>query len=115
MDNNNQRLSELSEQLKTHLPDCTVTEFTVPMLSAKFILNNEVDIVYAQEEMERVTGEELKHVLSINRPQLKVNLFYEIKEVVIQINSLFIIYLKSKRIYQIQMDYANLENRMRLV
>ena len=80
VDNNKQRLIMLEELLKTHFPDCVVTEFTDPMLSAKFIYNNDVDMVFAQEEMGRVNGDGLKQVIMLNKPYVNVRLFREIPE-----------------------------------
>ncbi len=80
VDNNKHRLTMLEELLKSHFPYCVVNEFTDPMLSAKFIINNDVDIVFAQEKMHRVDGEGLMHVININKPSVPVRLFREVSE-----------------------------------
>ncbi len=80
VDNNKRRLVMLEELLKSHFRDCVVTEFTDPMLSAKFICNNDVDVVFAQENMHRVDGEGLMHVINVNKPTVQVRLFSEVTE-----------------------------------
>ena len=81
VDNNKIRLNQLTKKLKNNFPNCTVVEFIDPMLAAKFIFNSEVNIVFAQEEMERVTGEDLKHVIRLIKPLIQVILFYDLSEV----------------------------------
>ena len=78
IDNDETRLDSLRELLINKYPNCTVTEFTDPMLSAKYICNNEVDIVFAQKLMNRVNGEALKHAILVNKPYVRVVLFEEI-------------------------------------
>ncbi len=80
VDNNKHQLTMLEELLKSHFPYCVVTEFTAPMLSAKFIINNDIDVVFAQENMHRVDGEGLMHVIHVNKPSVQVRLFREINE-----------------------------------
>ncbi len=80
VDNNKHRLTVLHELLRSHFPYCVVTEFTDPMLSAKFICNNDVDVVFAQEKMHRVDGDALMRVINVNKPSVQVRLFCEVTE-----------------------------------
>lgn len=72
VDNDQNRLARLSELLKSVFPSCTVTEFTDPLLSAKYILNNQVDAVLAETVMRPADGPTLKKVLLTNKPDLNV-------------------------------------------
>ncbi len=77
VDNDGNRLSALTVLLKETFPDCTVTEFSDPLMSAKYIINNEVDSVLAAENMRPADGENLRHVIEVNKPQVKVILLSE--------------------------------------
>ena len=83
VDNDSERLSQLEIMLKKENPGCIVTSFRDPMLSAKYILNNDIDQVFTQEIMERVTGEVLKRVININKPNLRVSIYREIQNVIL--------------------------------
>jgi DNA-binding NarL/FixJ family response regulator len=72
VDNDPTRLAQLSELLKSVFPNCAVTEFTDPLLSAKYIQNNEVDAVLAETAMRPADGPTLKKVILTNKPDLKV-------------------------------------------
>ena len=72
VDNDPDRLARLGELLKSVFPSCTVTEFTDPLLSAKYILNNDVDAVLAETVMRPADGPTLKKVLLTNKPGLNV-------------------------------------------
>jgi len=72
VDNQGDRLAALTALLKETFPDCAVTEFTDPLLSAKYILNHAVDTVLAAEFMRPADGETLRHVIQVNKPQVRV-------------------------------------------
>ncbi len=82
VDNHQQRLTVLQELLKSHFPYCYVTEFTDPMLSAKFIISNHVDMVFVQENMHRIDGTRLMQVINLNKPSVQVRLFSEVIDTV---------------------------------
>ena len=77
VDNQSDRLTSLTELLKEAFPGCMVTAFTDPLLSAKYILNHEVDTVLAVEVMRPADGENLRHVIAVNKPYVKVILISE--------------------------------------
>jgi DNA-binding NtrC family response regulator len=72
VDNDQNRLAQLGEMLKSVFPNCTVAEFTDPLLSAKYILNNDVDFVLAETVMRPADGLTLKKVILTNKPDLTV-------------------------------------------
>lgn len=71
-DNNPERLRKLSESVCKTYPGCVIHEFVDPMMSAKYICNNHVDIVLAEENMRPVDGAALQKVLNIHKPELPV-------------------------------------------
>lgn len=75
VDNDSDRLRRLSGGIFEKYPGNVVCEFTDPMLSVKYICNNEVDIVLAREEMCPVAGTVLKKVVHRHKPELPVILF----------------------------------------
>lgn len=72
VDNDQGRLTQLGEVLKSAFPDCTVVEFTDPMLSAKYVLNNAVDAVLAEMVMRPADGPMLKKALLANIPDANI-------------------------------------------
>lgn len=77
VDNNNSRLKSLTELLKKTFPFCNVTEFTDPLMSAKFIYNNEIDAVLVESVMRPADDEMLKKVIISNKPDIKVIILSE--------------------------------------
>ena len=71
-DNDSDRLRELSNTICRTYPGCVIHEFVDPMLSAKYICNNHVDVVLAEEKMKPVDGAALRKVLNIHKPDLPV-------------------------------------------
>lgn len=72
VDNNPADLSQLADALTTLLPKCQVQSFTDPLLSAKYICNNSVDMVFLADAMHPVNGFRLLQVLRKNIPKLPV-------------------------------------------
>lgn len=81
-DNNSDRLRKLSKYICKIYPGCIIYEFTDPMLAAKHICNNHVDVVLAEEKMRPVDGMALRRVLNTHKPDLHVILLSENLEVV---------------------------------
>jgi len=75
VDNDSDRLRELSGRIFQKYPGTVVYEFTDPMLSVKYICNNRVDIVVAREKMRPVDGTLLIDVVHRHKPELPVILF----------------------------------------
>lgn len=76
-DNNSDRLRQLSYLICKVYPGSIIYEFTDPMLSAKYVCNNHVDVVLAEENMRPVDGETLRKVLITYKPDLPVILLPE--------------------------------------
>lgn len=51
VDNNSNDLSLLADAITTLLPDSRIQTFTDPLLSAKYICNNPVDMVFLTDAM----------------------------------------------------------------
>lgn len=71
-DNDSDRLRKLSNSVCRAYPGCVIHEFVDPMLSAKYVCNNHVDVVLAEENMRPVDGAELQRVLNTHKPDLPV-------------------------------------------
>lgn len=72
VDNNKRDLDFLATAIATAVPECQVQPFTDPLLSAKYICNHSVDIVFLADSMRPVNGFRLLQVLRKNIPQLAV-------------------------------------------
>ena len=72
VDNDSDRLRELSGRIFKKYPGNVVYEFTDPMLSVKYICNNQVDVVVAKEKMRPVDGTVLIDVVHRHKPELPV-------------------------------------------
>ena len=70
--NNSERLRTWSEFVCKAYPGCVIYEYIDPMLSAKYIINNHVDVVLAEEKMRPVNGVVLRRVLNMHKPDLPV-------------------------------------------
>lgn len=77
VDNDGDRLSALTQLLKQTFPGCIVTEFTDPLMSAKHILNNRADVVFAAAVMRPADGLQLKNAIQVNKPDIRVLLMAE--------------------------------------
>lgn len=72
IDNDSDRLRKLSHFVCKTYPGCVIYEFVDPMLSAKYVCSNHVDVVLAEEKMRPVDGAALRKVLNIHKPDLPV-------------------------------------------
>ncbi|MEG1012186.1 MAG: response regulator, partial [Ruthenibacterium sp.] len=72
VDNNKNDLEMLSKAIEKAMPDCRIQPFTDPLLSAKYICNNPVDMVFLADVMRPVNGFRLMQVLRKNVPELAV-------------------------------------------
>lgn len=66
VDNNPNDLSLLAGAIATLLPDSRIQTFTDPLLSAKYICNNSVDMVFLTDAMQPANGFRLMQVLREN-------------------------------------------------
>lgn len=72
VDNNKSDLDLIAKAIATAVPECQVQLFTDPLLSAKYICNNPVDMVFLTDSMRPVNGFRLLQVLRKNIPKLVV-------------------------------------------
>ena len=72
VDNDEARLRELTELLLDTFRGSTIHQYVDPMLSARCVVEHEVDAVFASARMVRVDGVALLHVLRANWPELPV-------------------------------------------
>ncbi|MEG0180172.1 MAG: response regulator [Oscillospiraceae bacterium] len=72
VDNNKNDLELLCETIRKAMPKCQIQPFTDPLLSAKYICNNLVDMVFIADDMRPVNGFRLMQVLRKNIPTLTV-------------------------------------------
>ncbi|MEG1945411.1 MAG: response regulator [Oscillospiraceae bacterium] len=72
VDNNKNDLELLAKTIRNAMPDCRIQLFSDPLLSAKYICNNPVDIVFLTDSMRPVNGFRLLQVLKKNVPRLAV-------------------------------------------
>ncbi|MEG2769823.1 MAG: hypothetical protein RR902_03315, partial [Oscillospiraceae bacterium] len=56
VDNNKSDLERFAKELQNAMPECQVEPFTDPLLSAKYICNNQVDMVFIADDMRPVNG-----------------------------------------------------------
>lgn len=77
VDNNESDLDLLATALIVAMPECQVQPFTDPLLSAKYICNNPVDMVFIVDTMRPVNGFRLLQVLRKNIPELAVIMLLE--------------------------------------
>ena len=72
VDNNLSALDELCSSLHRISPESHVKKITDPLLSAKYICNNDVDVVFLADQMRPVDGFTLLGVLRVQKPDLSV-------------------------------------------
>ncbi|MEG1779518.1 MAG: response regulator [Oscillospiraceae bacterium] len=72
VDNNKNDLELLAKAIRAVVPESQVQLFTDPLLSAKHICNNPVDMVFLADVMRPVNGFQLLQVLRKNIPELAV-------------------------------------------
>lgn len=72
VDNNKNDLDLFTQAVTTAVSKCQVELFTDPLLSAKYICNNQVDMVFLTDTMQPVNGFQLMQVLRKNIPKLTV-------------------------------------------
>ncbi|MEG1781187.1 MAG: response regulator [Clostridium sp.] len=72
VDNNENDLELLVKTIRKEIPECQIQSFTDPLLSAKYICNNPVDMVFLTDTMRPVNGFRLMQVLRKNVPKLAV-------------------------------------------
>lgn len=72
VDNNKNDLNLLTQAIAAVVPKCEVQSFTDPLLSAKYICNNSVDLVFLADNMLPVNGFRLLQVLRKNVPSLAI-------------------------------------------
>lgn len=72
VDNNKNDLDLLTQTIVAAVPKCQVQSFTDPLLSAKYICNNPVDMVFLADAMRPANGFKLLKVLRKNIPKLTV-------------------------------------------
>lgn len=77
VDNDQSRLMQLGNLLKSVFPNCAVTEFIDPMLSAKCVFNHAVDGVLMEKVMRPADGALLQKVMLTNAPKLKTVILSE--------------------------------------
>lgn len=68
--NNVPEMDDLAARLMQILPGCECLRFIDPLLSAKYIWNNPVDIVFAAERMRLANGIELLKNIRSKYPEL---------------------------------------------
>ncbi|MEG0377951.1 MAG: response regulator [Angelakisella sp.] len=72
VDNNKIDLELLAKTIRKAVPECQIKPFTDPLLSAKYICNNPVDMVFLADAMRPVNGFRLIQVLRKNVPKLAI-------------------------------------------
>lgn len=77
VDNNTIDLSSLSDQVTALFPKLQIEAFTDPLMSAKYICNHDVSVVFLAADMRPVDGLILLRTLRANKPTLPVVLLLE--------------------------------------
>ncbi|MEG0961653.1 MAG: response regulator [Lachnospiraceae bacterium] len=72
VDNNKSDLELIAKAIRKVMPKCQIQLFTDPLLSAKYICNNPVDMVFLTDIMRPVNGFRLMQVLRKNIPKLAI-------------------------------------------
>lgn len=70
-------LTELEGALKKAFSFADVVKETDPLMACKYSFNNEVNYVFASEEMKRMSGSDLLQFIKKERPAVKTYLFFE--------------------------------------
>ena len=70
-------LSGLEESLKTAFPSADVIKETDPLMACKYSFNNEVNYVFASEEMRRMNGSDLLQFIKREHPSVKTYLIFD--------------------------------------
>ena len=71
-DNAPERLHGTGSLLSAAFPGSVLHLYKDPMLSAKCVLSHQVDAIFAEAQMQRVSGVTLLHALRANYPKLPV-------------------------------------------
>ncbi len=77
VNNNAADMTEFAQELMNVHQGLECLQFTDPLLSAKYIWNNPVDIVFAEERMRPVNGIELLRNIRRKKPELTVIILAE--------------------------------------
>lgn len=72
VDNNENSLHLLANAISKLLPTHKIKTFTDPLMSAKYICNNEVVLAFLTAEMRPVDGFILLRTLRVNKPSLSI-------------------------------------------
>lgn len=72
VDNNANDLSLVANKFDTIFPELQIQRFTDPLMSAKYICNNEVAVAFLAALMRPVDGLTLLHTLRANKPTLPI-------------------------------------------
>ncbi|MEG2144784.1 MAG: response regulator [Oscillospiraceae bacterium] len=72
VDNNKDDLERLANAIAAVMPESQIQSFIDPLLSAKYICNNPVDMVFITDAMRPVNGFRLMQVLRKNIPSLAI-------------------------------------------
>lgn len=72
VDQNRERLTELTRLLLEAFPGSVIYQHTNPLKAPKDVRNNRVDAVFAQFDMENLGGAELTRILRLERANLPV-------------------------------------------
>ena len=67
-------LSELNEVLKKIVPEADVIKETDPLMACKYSFKNEVNFVFADREMKRMSFSDLTQFIKKERPRVKAYL-----------------------------------------
>lgn len=70
-------LTELEGVLKKVLPLADVIKETDPLMACKYSFNNEVNYVFASENMRRMSGSDLLQFIKKEHPAVKTYLFFK--------------------------------------
>lgn len=80
VDNNKSDLDLLAQTIAAAVPECQIQPFTDPLLSAKYIYNNPVDVVFLADAMHPANGFRLLQVLRKSIPELAVVMLSNIED-----------------------------------
>lgn len=72
VDNNKNDLSLVANEVAAIFPELQIQTFTDPLMSAKYICNNEVDLAFIATTMHPVDGLILLRALRANKPSLPI-------------------------------------------
>lgn len=78
--NDREEIRSMTMFLSAYFPGSIIYECVDPMLSAKYVLNQKVDAVWAEAKMHRIDGLTLLGILRENRPDLPVFILSDTNE-----------------------------------